>query len=200
MNVSIIIAAYNAERFIGRALRSCLSQTHKDYEIIVVEDGSTDSTPLILSSLTSGFSKPQIRIKKLDKNMGIGYASNEGVKMSLGQFVVRVDADDYINEDLLLVESLFLSSNKEMDAVSCDYYMVDERENILSREDAEQNPIACGIMFRKDLLIDAGMYNNDLRYYEDIDLRKRFLSGYNIFNIKLPLYRYRRHGGNNTLK
>ena len=195
MKVSIIISTYNAEKYISRAIRSCMEQSmpKKDYEIIVVDDGSTDNTRYILESFGDW-----IRVISLGENKGLPYASNVGIKNSLSRFVVRVDADDFIHEDLLKAEYLYLSLNNGIDAVSCDYYIVDDRENTLERRSANKSPIACGIMFRKDYLVGIGLYDEKFLLMEDEDLRIRFLRKYTIYNIPLPLYRYRMHDNNST--
>lgn len=195
MKVSIIIATYNSEKYISRALRSCVEQSmdKKDYEVIVVDDGSTDNTKYILNSFGDW-----IKTITLDKNMGLPYASNVGIKNALSRFVIRVDSDDYIHEDLLKVEYLYLSMNNDMDAVSCDYLLVDEEENLLQRVSGEKKPIACGILFRKDRIVEIGLYDEEFRLQEDQDLRIRYLKRFNIYNIPLPLYRYRMHSDNST--
>jgi glycosyltransferase involved in cell wall biosynthesis len=200
--ISVIVVAWNQEKYIHRCIRSILNQSlpRNEFETIVVNNGSTDKTSDILKSSQTFYSGlPFLKVIDLPENMGIGYGSNEGIKKALGQFVVRVDADDYINEKLLEIEYLFLRYNKNYDAVSCDYYTIDESEEILNRYDALQKPIACGIMYRKDRLIDIGLYNPECRLGEDKELRERFLKKYNIHNIELPLYRYRRHSGNSTI-
>ena len=197
MEVSVIIATYNCEKYLERSIRSALDQDFsKDlYEIVVVNDGSDDNTKKILSLF-----KGMIRVKTLNKNKGLSYARNYAVKNALGKFVVCLDADDYISKHLIMIEHLYLSHNTFMDAVSCDYTMVDDNENILERRDATEDPIACGIMFNKDKLQEIGLYDEAFLALEDLDLRKRYLEKFNIYNIPLPLYRYRHHDGNLTKK
>ncbi|MES2681816.1 MAG: glycosyltransferase family A protein [Bacteroidota bacterium] len=193
--VSIIITAYNYERYIERAIRSCLDQSiSKDqYEIIVVNDCSTDNTVQILKNY-----EDQVRIFHLEKNCGLSAARNFGIKKALGQFIVFLDADDYIQRDLLMVQSIFLAENNSLDAVSTDYFLVDERGKHLEHVNAGEKSIACGIMFRKDLLFDIGLYDESFLAREEEDLRIRFLKKHSIYNIILPLYRYRMHDNNLT--
>lgn len=195
MKVSVIICAYNSEKFISRTIRSCIEQSlsRDDFEIIVVDDGSTDNTKNVLASFGDW-----IRVLTLPKNMGLPYACNVGIKQALSRYVVRVDADDYIHEDFLKVGYLFLSENQNLDSVAFDYYHVDDREEKISKMDAKENPIACGIFFRKDQLIDLGLYDENFRLGEDEDLRIRFLQKHTITYIPLPLYRYRKHENNST--
>ncbi|HEY8404931.1 MAG TPA: glycosyltransferase family A protein [Flavobacteriales bacterium] len=193
--VSIIITAYNYDRYIERAIRSCLEQSldKKQYEIIVVNDCSTDNTKEILDNYSD-----QVRVFNLEQNVGLAAARNFGVKKAKGQFVVFLDADDYIHRDMLLIQQTFLTENNALDAVSIDYYLVDERGTHTKHVCAEEKPIACGIMFRKDLLLDIGLYDEKFRAREEEDLRIRFLKKYSIYNIILPLYRYRMHDKNLT--
>lgn len=193
--VSIIITAYNYERYIERAIRSCLDQSlpKTQYEVIVINDCSTDNTVKILENYND-----DVRVFNLKKNVGLAAARNLGVQKALGQFVVFLDADDYIQRDMLMIQQTFLSENNSLNAVSIDYYTVNERGTHLKHVNAEKNPIACGIMFRKDLLIDIGLYDEKFRAREEEDLRIRFQKKYSVYNIILPLYRYRMHDNNLT--
>ncbi len=195
MKVSVIVATYNCERYISRAIRSLIAQSFpkEDYEIIVVDDGSTDNTEQILESFGD-----RIRVINLGEHRGLPYACNEGIRKALSRFVVRVDADDYVHEDLLRVQYLYLSLNEHFDAVACDYYLVDDRERIIDRKNADIDPIACGIMFKKDNLIATGLYDEKFLMLEEVDLRIRYLQKFNIHRVELPLYRYRMHKSNLT--
>ncbi len=195
MQVSVIITCHNYARYLSRAIRSAVNQSfdRKDYEIIVVNDGSTDETKKVMSSF-SGFIKP-INLKS---NLGLAAARNEGLKKAIGRYVINLDADDYIDENLLLIESIFLNFNASWDAVSCDYYLVDEDENHIKRVSGEKKPIACGVMFRTDRLFEIGLYDENFKMREEEDLRIRFGKSHIIKNIELPLYRYRKHENNMT--
>lgn len=193
--ISVIITCYNYGRYVERALRSCLNQ-HMDksrMEIIVVNDASSDNTVAILSNYEN-----DVRIIHLAENRGLAGARNEGVRKAKGQYVVFLDADDYLHADTLKVQSLFLDENHTLDAVAIDYYLVDEKENHNEWVSVDEKPIACGIMFRKDLLIEIGLYDESFKAREEEDLRIRFLEKFNIHRIPLPLYRYRRHDHNMT--
>jgi hypothetical protein len=103
-----------------------------------------------------------------------------------------------MHRDTLRVQKLFLEENNALDAVSVDYYLVDERGKHLSHVNSNEQPIACGIMFRKDFLYNIGLYDESFRAREEEDLRMRWQEKYNIYNIILPLYRYRMHQNNLT--
>lgn len=193
--VSVIVAAYNQERFIGRCLRSLLHQTipHESYEIIVINDGSTDRTPYALELFHDA-----IHTITNEKNIGLPASINRGILAAKGQYIVRVDADDYVNANFLNFLSFFLDQNPDMDAIACDYWLFNDIEEWLERANCMDRPIACGIMFRKQQLIDIGMYDESFRCHEDRDLRIRFEKKYRISRLELPLYRYRRHENNIT--
>lgn len=193
--VSIIITTYNYARYIERAIRSAVDQSldADEYEIIVVNDASTDNTAEILENYAK-----DVRVFNLEKNVGLAAARNFGIKKARGQFIVFIDADDYVHRDLVRTQMLFLQENNSLDAVSVDYYTVDERGKHIQHVKAEEFPIACGIMFRKDFLYNIGLYDETFRAREEEDLRIRWQDKYNIYNIILPLYRYRMHDNNLT--
>lgn len=194
-NISIVVPAFDQEKYIGRCLRSALNQTLNpdDYEIIVINDGSTDRTGYALELFHD-----EIKVIHNPARLGLPAAMNKGIKSAKGQFIVRLDADDYIHAEYLNVLSLHLKLNKNMDAIACDYYLIDDQEKILAHKNCLEEPIGCGIMFRVDQLIDIDLYDESFLLREDEDLRIRFLKKYEISRLQLPLYRYRRHEHNMT--
>ena len=188
------MAAHNEERYIERALRSCLSQSAPDdlYEIFVIDDGSTDATRRIAESFD------RVCVFSNETQLGLPASLNRGLKAAHSRFVVRVDADDYVHHDFIQVLSLFLDLNPYMDAVACDYLTVDEHEAHLEHVSCEERPIGCGVMFRKERLIQLGLYDESFLMAEDLDLRLRFEQRWQMHRVELPLYRYRLHGENMT--
>ena len=164
-----------------------------DYDIIVINDGSTDKTSKILEQF-AGY----ITLIESEKNCGLPATLNKGIKKSLSKYMVRVNSDDYVNEDFLKFLYSFISQNNNYDAVSCDYFLVDDKEEILSRENSEKSPIGCGIIFKSQQILELGLYDENLLLHEDIDLRKRFEKKYKVIRLPLPLYRYRKHETNIT--
>ncbi|MEO0896456.1 MAG: glycosyltransferase family A protein [Bacteroidota bacterium] len=195
MEVSVIITCYNYARYVGRAIRSAYNQSleKSKYEIIVIDDASTDESLEVLKDYDDF-----IRIVDLKENVGLAEARNIGVRKSMGRFIVFLDADDYFHRDLLLMQYNYLSLDRSLDAISSDYVLVDDEEKHSEKKSAIEFPIACGIMYRKDYFFDVGLYDKDFRAREEEDFRIRFLKKYQILNIPLPLYRYRRHESNLT--
>lgn len=197
--VSVIVAVYNQEKFIGRCLRSLMHQTipHSEYEIIVVDDGSVDKTAYALEL----FCDPSDSIVKVitnDRNRGLPASINRGIHAARAPYIVRVDSDDYVNANFINFLSFYLDNNAHADAVACDYLLIDDSEKVLERSNCMENPIACGIMFRKQQLLDIGLYDESFLCHEERELRIRFEKKYRIHHLELSLYRYRRHENNMT--
>lgn len=199
VDVSVIICSYNRANYLGRAIRSCLKQSldRGRYEIVVVDDASTDNTKDIIQ----GFGDKIVPVL-LEKNVGIAEASNEGIRKSLGRFVIRVDSDDYINEHTLLFMTELLEKNPDMGFVYADHLRVSEGEQVMERVNLDTldklYKHGAGIMFRKQYLEAIGLYDPEFRNAEDFDLLRRYIKNFNGYYLKLPLYRYRIHDGNMT--
>ena len=195
VQVSVIVPAYNAELYIGRCLRSLLKQTLDidNYEIIVINDCSTDNTKKVISPFIG-----DINYLENNKKLGLPKTLNTGIKNAKGQFIIRVDADDYVHWDFLKILSMHLQLNLSIDAIACDYLLVDNHQNIISYKNCLKEPIGCGIMFKLEHLIDVGLYNADFLAREDEELILRFKKKYSVSRVQLPLYRYRKHKHNLT--
>ncbi len=193
--VTVIVAALNEEKFIGRCIRSLLAQNfpRQDYEIIVIDDGSTDRTSYALELF-----RDDVTVIRNGTNLGLPASLNCAIHKVRSPFMVRVDADDFVSRSFLAFLYGFMSQNAYMDAVACDYNLVNDQGLLIERKNCMEEPIACGIMFRTDQIVDIGLYDENFLLHEERDLRIRFLKKYNIHRLELPLYRYRRHAGNMT--
>ena len=152
MKVSVIITCFNLEKYITRAITSCMNQTMppQDYEIIVVDDHSQDKSWEIINTF-EGLVKA-IRTKS---NLGVASASNEGIRKAKGEYIVRVDGDDFVNKNFLHALYEILSWNKDIGFVYCDHIIVNENSerfrSINTLEKLLDN--GAGIMFRKKYLL-----------------------------------------------
>jgi glycosyltransferase involved in cell wall biosynthesis len=193
--VSVIIPVHNQEKYIGRCIRSVLSQNMPGdkYETLVVNDNSSDRTRYALEIF-----EDEINVIDNTKKLGLPGSLNRGIRSAKGRYVVRVDADDYVHREYLNILCLHLDMNKTMDAVACDYLLIDDSEAKLGTRNWMDDPIGCGIMFRIEQLIDLGFYDEEMHIHEDKDLLIRFLEKYRIHRVALPLYRYRKHDNNMT--
>jgi len=192
-DVSIIVTNYNYGSYIQRCLRSVLNQKNVNHEVIVVDDRSTDASLEAIKVF-----EPDVKVISTPQNSGVAAAANLGIKNARGQFIIRVDADDYVSSDMCYFMKTYLESNHDAFCVSCDYSLVDDHENTIARKYAELEPVSCGIMYRKDLFLQSGGYNDSMRHREEEELRKRLGEYYRIHHLKIPFYRYRMHNNNKT--
>lgn len=118
MKFSIIVPVYNVENYIEQALNSILSQTYKDYEVIVVNDGSTDQSLKICESYKEKFQNITIITQK---NGGLSEARNTGIKIAQGEFIYFFDSDDYMNPVLLETVNKQIEKDEELDMVQFHY-------------------------------------------------------------------------------
>ena len=93
---------------------------------------------------------------------------------------------------------MHLQLNHDIDAIACDYQLVNNQQDVLRQVNCLEKPIGCGILFKLDHLIEIGLYDEDFLVREEEDLRIRFLKKYVISRVQLPLYRYRQHENNMT--
>ena len=185
--VSVIVPVFNQEKYIARCIRSLQNQNlnESEFDIIVIDDGSTDQTSLILASLKNPESK-NLKIIHNEKNYGLPKSLNIGIKASKSEFIVRVDSDDYVNKNFLNFLKTYLFYNDSIGALSADYLLVDENENILERVNCDERPIGCGIIFRKSILEEIGLYDEKFLCNEEIDLMYRFKKNYKMKDYQYP--------------
>ncbi|URZ87627.1 glycosyltransferase family 2 protein [Floricoccus penangensis] len=124
--ISVIIPVYNGERYIERCLNSLINQNYKNFEIIIIDDGSLDSTQEIINQ---AYSKDK-RIKYFyQKNQGVSVARNKGIEVSKGKYITFLDVDDYFNNERF---NIFADSNPEFDIIITGYKSIDEFGNLLN--------------------------------------------------------------------
>lgn len=195
MEISVVIPCFNSEKTIERCIRSLSNQSIPEdlYELIVVDDGSFNPVEEYIQPRPKN-----MRILKHEKNLGLPSALNTAIRNAAGRYVVRVDSDDYVHSDFLKILKLKFSLSQNINAVACDYVVVNEKEAHEVELSFIEQPIGCGIMFKKDLMISLGLYDERLRMGEEIDFLKRYLQQYELISIPLPLYRYTRHENNMT--
>lgn len=199
--VSVIVTAHNYAEYLETCLDSALNQTYDNYEIIVVNDGSTDDTSKILREYT--YEHPDILTAIQMSGEGLPSAANAGIEIAEGEYVIRLDADDYFDENILTVLATYLDSHPDVDLVYPDYYTFNDHEGILDHvrmpEVGEEikllnrSPLAAGAMYRRAVWEELGGYNEKLSYQEDYDFWIRFINAFDVQNINLPLMYYRQH-------
>lgn len=111
--ISVLMSVYNGEEFIAESIQSILNQTFKDFELIIVDDGSTDNTVDIIKS----FDDPRIKLFTLKENVGVGAALNYGLRKVTGKYIAKVDSDDINHPTRLLKQKEYLDKHKDIDLV-----------------------------------------------------------------------------------
>lgn len=200
-NVSVIIPAYNQAHFIGRAIQSVLDQTYQDFEIIVVDDGSTDNT----AEVVHGFEDSRIRYL-FQENQGLSAARNKGLRLAQGEFISFLDSDDeFLPHKLeLLLEDL--SNKPHVGMTSGQAVPIDENGNqignIFNRPIPNPvelllfgNPLHVGsVLLRRSWFDLVGEFDEKLASYEDWDLWLRLAqAGCNFSWVPQPVSLYRFH-------
>ena len=197
--VSVIIPCYNYGAYIDEAVDSVLSQTFTDYEIVIVNDGSTDAATI---KLLTDYRKPKTKVFHT-QNQGVSAARNYGIEQSSGEYILPLDPDDKIGATYLEKAVPVLELNPRIGIVYC-------KVNVFGTVSGDwnwpsfsieqmlyRNVIFNSALFRKRDWLTAGKYKTDFLYAgEDWDLWLSILEqGYGVFQIPEVLYYYRRHDG-----
>lgn len=199
--ISVVMAVYNQERFLREAIASILAQTYKNFEFIIIDDGSTDNTRKIISS----FGDKRIKVLRNKKNIGLTKSLNLGLKISRGEFIARMDADDisYPGRFELQVQTLQKTKDLFLIGSQADLIREDGAKVGVSKmptKDYEINKVVMRfnpfihptLFFRRALLEEIGSYNDNLPYAQDYDLVLRALGKFKCANLIKPLVAVRR--------
>ncbi|WP_225422785.1 glycosyltransferase family 2 protein [Lacticaseibacillus suibinensis] len=122
--VSVVMPAYNAEKYIETSIHSVLAQTEKNFELIIVDDSSTDQTRALIKEIQK--SDPRIQLIALGTNKGVANARNEGIRASSGKYVAFLDADDQWDSDKLKIQITYMES-KQLAFSYLSYRVVDDQ-------------------------------------------------------------------------
>lgn len=204
--ISVIMPAYNAEKYIAEAIDSILGQTFEDFEFIILNDCSKDRTEEIILS----YNDPRIVYVKNEENMGVARTLNRGLDLAKGEYIARMDADDISLPERFAKQVAFLEKNSDIAVLSTNLNCFNE-DGILSPgwvvSDPEQMKIdmlfSCGlahpsVMMRANVIQNLGGYNPDFNGLEDYELWCRVLEHYNITTLPDILLQYRIHGNQVT--
>ncbi len=207
--VSVIMAAKNVEKYISEAIDSVINQTYKNWELIIVDDGSNDTTLSIIHSYVKNDSR--IKIICNEKSVGQAIARNTAVKNSSGDFLAILDADDIAMPDRITGQVHFLENNPNVSAIGGHAEIIDENGKSLGIKRKALNIdairfslllqnqfIHSAMMIRRDVFNKFGGYDNDFLYAEDYDLWCRIIEKNIILNINKVVSKYRIQPGSVT--
>ena len=198
--VTVYITNHNYEKYISEAIESVLNQTFDKFELLIIDDGSTDDSIDIIKSYAN---HPKVRIL-FQENNGLNKTNNIAINYSSGKYIMRLDADDYLDENALLVLSTALDRNEKISAIFPDYYYIDIYGNVTGQErrdnfekdvklfDKPAHGACC--MFRKEVLQELNGYSEDFDCQDGYDIWLKLIKNQIVRNINLPLFYYRKHG------
>jgi len=201
--VTVYITNHNYGRYLDQAIRSVLAQSMQDFELLIIDDGSTDNSREIIEKYRD---LPQV-ITIYQKNQGLCVTNNIALRAARGKYIMRLDADDFLDENALTILSSNLERNEDLGFVFPDYYVVDESGNLIEvvrRHNfnnvslLDQPAHGACTMIRKKCLEELGGYDESLRCQDGYDLWIRFIRQYSVQNVNLPLFYYRQHTKNLT--
>jgi len=202
--VTVYITNYNYAKYLKQSIESILNQTFQDFELIIIDDGSTDKSHEIIKR----YEEKENVYTVFQRNRGLNRTNNVALKLGRGRYIMRLDADDYMDVHALEIMVLELEKNPDCAMVFPDYYLTDEHGNItgqIRRHDfkkdvtlADQPAHGACTMIRRKVLLSIGGYNERFDRQDGYDLWLSIVSKYPISNINLPLFYYRQHNRNLT--
>jgi len=209
--ISVVMPAYNVERYIAVAIRSILNQTFKDFELVIIDDGSTDSTPQIISKCKE--IDQRIVALQNDKNLKLGRTLNKGIKAAKGKYIARMDADDISLPDRFGKQVKFMEENPEvgilggtMVVMGKDGRVISERRYYTRDAEIRKNIFKFSpfchpaVIIRKTVLEKSGLYDPCYNPVEDYELYFRIGFHAKFANLEDSLLRYRIAAGSMTTR
>lgn len=210
IKVSVIVPAYNAERYIATCLDSLVHQTLPDMEIIVIDDASSDHTVSIIQQYQKKYK--QIALIRHKKNMGIGKSRNDGISKARGKYIGFVDSDDFVSLDTYFAYYHFCEKN-HLSLLYSHYYKVMEERAVLFQTDSisftnvRKDPSIlckvdygpCNKIFLKEM-IDAHTirFAENIKYEDMPFVAKSLFHAKKVGHLDAPYYYYRIHAGSET--
>ena len=200
---------FNQEKFIVESVKSILDQTYKDFELLIINDGSTDNTKAVIQN---NFNDKRIKLTDNQTNSGIIFSLNKGVKLSLGsRFIARMDGDDIASQNRFQVQVDFMNQNEDTGLIGSQikFFGTGTRSRIINYPSGHKkimsaflclNPFAHStVLFRSSLIRENNfLYDSEFPRYEDYAMWISFIKKTRFANIEDVLLKYRRHPANVT--
>lgn len=206
-SISVVIPAYNTGQYIGRTLESLAKQTFNNFEIIIIDDRSTDDTVAVVKK--HQVNDPRIILIKNNQNLGPCISRNRGMEIARGKYVAILDSDDLSEPSRLAIQFKYLEENPEVTLAGSQGIRIDENDRpigdinlstdpsiIKYRLITENNLIHSSVLFHKDEIMSIGGYDKKYQGIEDFDLYSRLLKkNFIILNLPQRLVSYRQRKG-----
>jgi glycosyltransferase involved in cell wall biosynthesis len=198
--ITVLMSVYNGEKFLRKAVDSILDQTYKNFEFLIINDFSTDSSRDIILS----YNDPRIKLIDNEKNIGLTRSLNKGIGLAQGEYIARMDCDDISLPERLAKQITFMDSNPEVGVCGTWAKIIGESEDIW-RYPTDADTIRCSLLFgsvlvhssviirRKFFKLHNLSYNEQLQQSQDYDLWVRCAQLFPLRNIAEILLLYRLH-------
>lgn len=199
--VSIVMPVFNQARFLSEAIDSILGQTFADFDLLIIDDGSTDGCSDLLASVNDS----RLRVWRNERNLGITPSLKRGISMARGTYIARMDADDVALPERLAMQAAFLDKHLEVGILGSACTIIDAEGKYLREYSVPvgdlmirwtsliASPFAHpSVMFRRSFLEQYGLnYDETYATAQDYDLWTRALKHTRGANLDVPLIRYR---------
>jgi glycosyltransferase involved in cell wall biosynthesis len=198
--VSIVLPTYNGARYIAQAIQSCLGQTHRHLEVIIVDDGSQDDTAARVDAYCRV--DRRVRLVRHDRNRTLPAALNTGFSLAGGDYLTWTSDDNMYRPEALAEMVTFLNDHPDVGMVYTDYSLIDENGHVLERKIAgdphrllseEYNCLSPCFLYRRCVRDVIGDYADDLYLAEDYDYWLRVSHSFRLSPYHKDLYAYRTH-------
>ncbi len=203
--ITVYITNHNYGKYIKQSIDSVLKQTYQNFELIIIDDGSTDNSREIIEKYSKN---KKIRII-YQKNKGLTVSNNIALKVANGEYITRLDADDWLDANFLQIMLNAANSKKNCAMVFCNYYLTNSKSQVIDhfyRHDFKKVKLmdqpahgACSLI-NVDTLKEVGGYDEQFTCHDGVDLWLKLIGRYNVKNVNLPLFFYRQHEKSLTKK
>jgi glycosyltransferase involved in cell wall biosynthesis len=209
--VSVIMSVYNEEATIAEAIESIIVQTYTNWELIIVNDCSTDSSPEIVRRYAR--KQDRIRILENEHRLGLAASLNKGIKAARGEYIARMDGDDFSYRERLEKQATFMIDNPVVDVLGAGAELIDGNGKTLANVNLPETHDELSadihrfcpffhpsVIMRREFLKRSGGYNERLRRGQDFDLWSRMCRKATFHNLQEPLIRYQTNSYKSSLK
>ena len=195
------MSIYNGERYLKESIESIINQTLKDFEFIIIDDGSTDKSNKIINS----YNDSRIKLLENNKNIGLTKSLNKGLELCKGEFIARMDADDISLPIRLEKQVNYMEKNKNVDVCGSWSMTIGKRVGEIRKYPSNHEEIRCqlllnnimchsSVIIREKRISEGNIrYNPSLLYAQDFDFFVRMINDYRFSNIPEVLIHYRIH-------